>query len=790
MFRNYVHTALRNLLRNPVYALINIFGLSIGIACSLLIMIFIKHEISYDKFHEKRDHLYRMIFELKSPDFEITSPQMTAPVTPDLAEEFPEVNHTTRITAYRQGFFNYHNIAYKAENVLYADSSFFEMFSYNLLLGNPETVLKEPFSLVLNEEMANHIFGDENPVGKIVRWNNRDDLVITGVVKSVPVNSHLQLTSLISFSSLYEDKRLHMDWNGGMQYYHYIELKPGVSVKSVEAKLPDFMYQHINYLYEQYNSSINASLQPVRDIHLKSGYAGEIGIVGSLSGIYIYSAIALFILFIACINFMNLTTAKSTRRAREVGMRKVVGAARNSLVAQFLGESVIMSLIGLILALVIIEVLLPEFRNMVNRELELYQLKNLDLIIGIPIFIIVVGILAGSYPAFYMSAFKPVNVLKGIFSGQKGSTGFRNILVLIQFAVSLVLIICTLVIYTQLRYIKSKDVGYQKENILVLQFTSEGFKNKYEILKANLKNIPGILSSSATSEIPGRGFTSNGYQPEGYDQFLMFNAVDVDYDYVQTMGLQVLQGRAFSQEFPSDKGAYMINETLAKELNWENPLEKTIFRGGEHQVIGVVKDFHFASLHQEISPLIFHMAPYLGYDFLMVRINTEHLNNLIGNIKHAWQQIDPNEPFEYFFLDDVFNEMYRAEKKMSTILLYVAITAVIIACMGLFGLTLYSTEQRIREIGVRKVFGSTVTRVVFLLTGNFTRWVLLANILAWPVAYLIIRKYMQIYAYRINLPIWIFFLTAFAAYLIALFTISFQSIKAGTTNPAEALRYE
>ncbi len=790
MFRNYFITALRNLLRNPVYALINIFGLSIGITCSLLILIFIKHEISYDRFHEKKDDLYRMVFELVMPDSRTISPQMTAPVAPDISEEFPEVIRATRITGYRDGYFTYRNKVYKSEHVIYADSLFFEMFSFDLILGDARSALKEPYSLVLDEETAGIIFGNENPVGKILRWNNKDDLIITGVVKTTPVNSHLRFTSLISFSTLYQDDRLYMGWNGGMQYYHYIELKPGISKEAVEAKLPDFMYRHINYIYEKSGGSINAFLQPIRDIHLKSGYAGEIGAVGSMSAIYIYSAVALFILFIACINFMNLTTAKSTRRAREVGMRKVLGAARKSLIAQFLGESVIMSIIGLVLALILIEILLPVFSNMVGRELELYQMRNIDLIIGIPVFVIVIGILAGSYPAFYMSAYQPVSILKGIFSGLKGYSGFRNILVLVQFAISLVLIICTLVIYTQLGYIKAKDVGYQKENILVLQFNSEEFKNKYELLKENLTDIPGIISTSATSEIPGRGFTSNGYVPEGFTQPMMFNAVDIDYDYIRTMGLQVLQGRGFSREFPSDKNAYLINETLARKLNWENPIGKIIERGGNHIVVGLVKDFHFASLHEEIGALIFHMNPYLGYDFLLVRFKTDNLNGLINNIRKTWEQVDSNEPFEYFFLDDVFNVMYRTEEKMSSMLLYIAILAIIIACMGLFGLTLYSTEQRTKEIGVRKVFGSTVARVVFLLTGNFTRWVLLANILAWPVAYMIVRKYMQMYAYRINLPVWIFFLTALIAYLIALITISFQSIKAGTTNPAEALRHE
>src|SRR4030042_1341855 len=790
MIRNYITTAIRNLLRNPVYALINIFGLSIGITCSLLILIFIKNEISYDKFHENKDDLYRMVFEMVNQDGRIISPQMTAPPAPAMMEEFPEVEAATRITGYRNGYFTYQNKSFKSDGVIYADSLFFEMFSFQLISGDPETVLKEPFTLVINEETAKNIFGKENPIGKVLRWNNKDDLLITGVVKSPPENSHLQFTSLISFSSLYEDKRLYMDWNGGMQYYHYIELLPGISKEIIESRLPDFMDRNINYIYEGSGYSINASLQPVLDIHLKSGYIGEIGMTGSLSNIYIYSAIALFILLIACINFMNLTTAKSTRRAREIGLRKILGAERESLIGQFLGESVIMSLLGLIIALILIEILLPEFNNMVNRELDLYQVRNLDLIIGIPLFVIIIGVLAGSYPAFIISAFTPVNVLKGTISEQKGSSGFRNVLVLVQFAISLVLIICTLVIYAQLGYIKSKDVGYQKENILVLHFTSDNFKNKYVILKESLENIPGVINSSATSEIPGTGFTSNGYRPEGYDQWIMFNTVDVDFDYIQTMGLQVLQGRGFSAEYPTDRNAYLINETLARELNWQNPTGMTIEREGVHTIIGMVRDFHFASLHQEIGSLIFTMKPYMGYDFLLVRFKTENLNSLINSIRKVWEQIDPNEPFEYFFLDNVFDEMYWSEQKLSSMLLYIAILAIIIACMGLFGLALYSTEQRTREIGVRKVFGSTVSKVVFLLTGKFTRWVLLANLLAWPVAYIIIRKYMQMYAYKIDVPVWIFFVTALGTYLIALITISFQSVKAGTTNPAKTLRYE
>jgi putative ABC transport system permease protein len=561
-------------------------------------------------------------------------------------------------------------------------------------------------------------------------------------------------------------------------------------VDALAEKFPDFMYENINRLYESHGVSINASLQPIGKIHLRSGLVGEIGPTGSMANIYIYSAIAIFVLFIACINFMNLTTAMATKRAKEVGMRKVFGAARPNLVRQFLGESIVMSLIGLVIALVLIEILLPVFGNMVSRELELYQWSNLDLLLGIPVLVLLVGILAGSYPAFYLSAFRPVPVIKGLFKGQKGFSGVRNSLVLIQFAISIVLIICTLVIYAQLGFIRSKDMGFNHDNILILNFTSESFKQQYETLKDALSNIPDVVSSSATSQVPGGGFTANGYKPEGFDRSIMFNKVAVDFDYIRTLGLQITAGREFSAEFSTDMDAYLVNEVLVRQLDWQEPVGKTINRGGDHTVIGVVRDFHFASVHQEIGPLIFDMKPYLGYDHLLVRFRTDNLPGLISDIHAAWEAIDPNEPFDYLFLDDIFGQVYRAEQRMSSMLLYFAILAILIACMGLFGLALFNTEQRTREIGIRKVMGSSVSGVMILLSGKFSRWVLLANILAWPVAYLIVREYMQAYAYKINLPVWIFFLTAAGVYLIALLTISLQSYKAGITNPGDALRYE
>ncbi len=787
MIRNYLKTASRNLLRNPLYTLINIFGLTIGITCSLVILIFIKHEFSFDRFHDKKDNLHRVVFEFVDPEGSTMSPQMTAPVGPAMVEAFPEVVRSTRFSNREDGYFSYQEKAFREEGLFYADSSLFQMFSFELIAGDPNTALADPFSVVLSQETALRIFGDKDPLGEMIRWNNRDDMIITGVVKAPPANSHLQFSSLISFSSRFQDRRYYMDWNGGMQYYHYLELVPGADIDALAAKFPDFMYEHINRKYESYGAAINASLQPIEKIHLRSGYVGEIGPTGSMANIYIYAAIAIFILFIACINFMNLTTAMATKRAKEVGLRKVFGAARTNLIRQFLGESIVMSMIGLVIALILIEILLPAFGNMVSRQLELYQWSNLDLILGIPILVLLVGILAGSYPAFYLSAFKPISVLKGLFKRQKGYSGVRNSLVLIQFAISIVLIICTLVIYAQLGFIRSKDLGFNKDNIMILGFTSESYKQQYERLKDALSGIPDVISSSATSQVPGEGFTSNGYRPEDSENVVMFNKVAVDFDYIRTVGLQVTSGRDFSKDFSTDREAYLINESLARQLDWTEPVGKTIHRSGDHTVIGVVKDFHFAPVHQEIGSLIFDMNPYLGYSYLLVRFRTSNLPGLISDIRKAWEEIDPNEPFEYRFMDDVFGEVYKSEQRMSSILLYFAILAILIACMGLFGLALFNTEQRTREIGVRKVFGSSVSGVMILLSG---RWVLLANILAWPVAYLIVRQYMQMYAYKINLPVWVFFLAAAGVYLIAIITISLQSYRAGITNPGDALRYE
>ena len=789
MYRNYFKVALRNILRNKTFSVINISGLAIGITCCILILLYIQNELSFDRFHDKADNIYRVGMEMIGPEGSDRGSQTTAAVGPTMVNDFPEILETVRFNSIN-GYLNFKDKNYFVQDILYTDSTIFKVFSFELIIGNPGKALSDPYSIVLTEETAEKIFGKENPVGKFIRLNNKEDLTITGIVKSPPENSHIQFNSLISFSSLYEDSRLRMDWNGGWRYYTYIELMDGFPVKELEEKIPDFMYKYINKKYEQLGYSLHPIFEPLKRIYLYSDLGAGPGPSGSLSNIYIFSAIAFFILMIACINFMNLTTAQSAGRAREVGIRKVIGAGRKQLIRQFLGESVLLSFIGLIIALILIEIVIPGYNNLIGRKISLYGISAWWLIFGIPLFILIVGVLAGSYPSFYLSSFQPLKVIKGIFTSGSGKSGLRNTLVIFQFIISIVLIICTGTIYNQLNYIRNKEPGFDKENIVILPLVSDETRGNNEIIKTAFKSIPDIIEVSASSDYPGHGFTRNGYLPEGFEEPIMIHVVDVDYDFIKTVGLEILKGRSFSREFSSDPKAYLINETCAKHLGWGEPIAKIISRGGDHQVIGLVKDFHFASLYHKIEPLIFTMKPYMGYSYLSVRINSGNINTTLNQLKKQWEKVVPGEAFDYIFLDESFNRVYRAEQQFGKILLYFAILTIIIACLGLFGLASFSTERRTKEIGIRKVMGSSVSGVVILLSREFTRWVLIANIVAWPVAYYGIKKWLQNFEYRIDFPVWIFFATALLVFLIAIFTVSYQAVKAARANPVDALKYE
>ncbi|UCG28121.1 MAG: ABC transporter permease, partial [Bacteroidales bacterium] len=624
MLKNYFKIAFRNFIRNPVFSLINILSLTIGIVCCLLIILYISHELSYDRFHEGGKSIYRVAMEMHSSDGSVKTGNTTAAVGPSMLEEIPEVEKMTRFRYPVTGYYQYDGKSFFDQSISYADSTLFGMFTFELTSGNPETCLCEPYSVVLTEETALRIFGEQEPIGEQLVLNG-ENYIVTGLVKTPPVKSHIRFTSIISFSTLYKDSRFHMDWNGGWQYFTYIKLFDASEIETLEARMPDFMYRHINRIYEEAGSSLQPIFQPLFTIHMDPEINSGFGPGGSISNILIFSAIALFIIMIASINFMNLSTARASTRAKEVGIRKVVGADRKKIILQFFSESILMSLFGLILAMILIEIILPQFNIMIGRELKLYSVSNWKLILGIPFLVLIIGFLAGSYPSFYISAFQPGKIIKGVTTGPTGSHGIRNFLVVLQFIISIVLIISTLVIYYQIRYMKDKDVGYARENILVIPLVEEGTRNKYQLIKTEMSALPEVLSISASSDYPGHSITSNGYLPEGFndDEWIMINVYDVDYDFIETYELEIQAGRGFSEAFPSDQDDYLINEKLADLCGWDEPVGKMIFRGTDHKVIGVVKDFNFASLHDEIKPLIFTMRPYMGFRYLSIRINSD-----------------------------------------------------------------------------------------------------------------------------------------------------------------------
>ncbi len=531
-------------------------------------------------------------------------------------------------------------------------------------------------------------------------------------------------------------------------------------------------------------------IQPLQDLHLWSNLDYDLDTRGDLSKIYIFTAIAIFILIIACINFMNLATARSIKRAKEVGLRKVVGAERKQIIRQFLGESITTSFIALIGAIILIEIFQPEFNRLVNTELHLFRMENIGFIAGILILTLGVGLLAGSYPSFFMASYQPVKIIKGDFNVRSGKPVLRNILVVFQFFISSALILFTLLVFSQMKYINNKDLGYNKENVIYLTLHDPLAREKIEILKAEFRNIPGVISAGSSTGMPGYGLTSNGYFPEGYEEPMMIHALDVDYDFLDVMKIPVVAGRNFSKEFATDADAFLINETLAKKLGWADPVGKKIMRDGEHKVIGMISDFHFATLHAKIEPLLITMKPWDGFYYLAIRLSPGNLNNSLKAIEKKWNDILPNQPYSHVFLDSYVETAYASENNTGETFLYFSLLAIFIACLGLFGLANYSSEQKRKEIGIRKVYGANNRSILTLLSSDFTKWVILANILAWPLAYWAIDKWLQLFEYRTGISVWIFVLTFCITSLISLITIFYQVLHATRANPVDTIKYE
>jgi len=818
MIKNYLKIAWRNLLKNKIFSFINIIGLSVGLTCCMLIAVYLYNEESYDKYHKNIDQLYQLATTFVANGKEDKTPNTPAPMAAAMKQEFPEIKETARLMAlfaedktllqYKEG-----NAAPKSfyETKGYvADASFFNLFTYNFIEGEAATALKDPNTIVLSEEIARKFFGNQPALNKLIHVNSNTngefDFKVAGVYRPVDKPSQVDARFFISIpgGNMEQMIKQQTDMIGNNMFNTFFLLKPGADAKKLEAKFPSFVNKYMGTGLKLAGFYKKQFLIPVKGLHLYSGMSNDISAVGTVSVTYLYilGSIALFTLLIACINFMNLSTARSSKRSAEVGIRKVLGAQKQSLIKQFLGESLLMSMIAFAIALCVTKLLLPAFSSVSGRNLSLSFSEQWFIIAGFFALSIVTGLLAGSYPAFYLSSFKPVKVLKGRFTNSLSAVALRKGLVVFQFIISVVLIIASVVISNQMKYLRSTDLGFAKDQQIVIPLRSTVAKNIYASLKNDIKADPQVQNVGATLYYPGIVNPSDmGLYKEGKT---VNDAKDVHTNWVdesllQTLGIKAIAGRLFSKDFPSDTSQRIIlNEEAIKQIGFKSPQEaiggkvKFDWRGESYTwtIIGVVKDFHFQDLHVPISPYAFQLNNQPNYNYLIVHAKAADISLLLKSINASWHKRNPNEPFEYSFLDEDFQKNYEAEVRLTAIVSYFTIIAILISCLGLFGLATFSAEQRTKEIGVRKVLGASVTGIVALLSKDFLKLVAISIVIASPVAWWIMNKWLQDFTYRTNISWTVFIITTAVALLIALITISFQAIRAAISNPVKSLRTE
>ncbi|WP_077923205.1 ABC transporter permease [Spirosoma sp. 209] len=807
MLQSYVKIAWRNLVRNRAFSAINIVGLALGLATCLLIMLFVLDELSYDRYNDKADRMVRVVFHAVMNGGEINEANVMPPVAQTLKADYPEVEDATRIHTVGSPGITVGDKSFRDDQLAYVDSNFLQVFTLPLIQGDAKTALIQPNTAVITQEMARKYFGNENPLGKFVTIKSWNALFkVTGVMNKMPVNSHFHFDMFMSMAGVSDAKSPTWMTSG---FFTYLVLNKGYNPKQLEAKLPQMVSKYMGpqiqkvfglnmTQFRQKGNDIAFLLQPLTDIHLHSNLTGEMDANGDVQYVYIFGAIAVFMLLIACINFMNLSTAGASKRAKEVGIRKVLGSVRQSLANQFLIESLLLTMIALVLAIGIVYLALPLFNDLAGKTLTLNFGESVWLLPSLLLLGVLVSILAGSYPAFFLSSFKPIVVLKGTkFTGDKKSIGLRSGLVVVQFSISIILMIGTTVVYRQLSYIQNKRLGYSKEQVLVLPDTWQLAK-KEEVFRNQIMQDPRVVRVSMSGYLPaGPSYNNNYmmYSESNPDQFVKGLRYDVDYEYIPTLGMEMAAGRNFAKEYGTDSSGVILNETAVRTFGWHgNAVGKSIGHTENdglkrtYRVIGVVKDFHFRSLHESISPLVMILGRNNGT--MIVKAKTKDVSGLLASLENQWKQLATDAPFTYSFLDKRFNDTYLAEQKTGRILGLFAGLTIFVACLGLFGLATFTAEQRTKEIGVRKVLGASVASIVGLLSKDFLKLVLIAILLAVPVAWYVMDKWLQSFAYKIDMAWWVFALAGVLAVGIALLTVSFQSVKAALMNPVQSLRSE
>jgi putative ABC transport system permease protein len=795
MLNNHIKITWRTIKRHKVYSLINIAGLAVGMACFLLIFLYVRYELNYDRFHEETENIVRIIsqrpgrLEFSDSPYRASTPPALAPA---LMQEFPEVEAATRFRTASHALISYGEKRFY-EDILFADENFFKVFPYKWLNGDKKSALKNRNAVVLTRSSSKKFFGQEDPLGKIVV----DEMTMTGVVQDVPPNSHIQFTAVLSFSRLFHPQQLEQRLNTwhDHSYHTYCRIRKGASAEDLEKKLSLITEKYLqDPNYKRYRK-MTFEVQPMRTIHLRSNLVDEFSINNDIRLIYLFSFIAVFILLIACMNYTNLSTARASQRAMEIGVRKVLGAGRRRLIRQFLSESLLFSLCAFIISLLLIYTLLPRFSAFVSRPLDFGSLFSgwiLVLLIGISFLTAFMG---GSYPAFYISSFRPVRTLKGAFRGQGGKNLFRKVLISVQFAITIALISSGFIILKQINHIRNTDTGYNREQILVLNHDRLGIRENLNTLKDEFARDPSVLSTVISAYLPTeiRGGDHFNYEDEeGQTKVVTANRGSVGYGFCDVFGIKIIQGRNFSRERRTDyRHAFLVNQAFVDKVGWKNPIGKKLSNwiAKDGEVVGVIKNFNFRTLHNSIQPL----ALVLNTDwsnFLAFRLRPENMQQTLPRLEKIFGRLYPGYPFDYRFLDEIFDGHYRSEQRLGLMMGLFSILAVFIACLGLFGLISYSAERRTKEIGIRKVLGAPALRIMGLLLREFGGLILISLAAAWPMSFLVMNNWLKNFAYRANIGIDTFLISGLFAFVIALLTVSFQVIKSATANPVDTLRYE
>ena len=800
MLKNYLKTALRNIKRNKVYSSINILGLAIGIACFLLIVFYVQHERSYDSFHVRGEDIYQVVRINKQADWQERRVNTGAPLAPLMKDNLSGIEEAVRFTCFRSDLIGYGENRFIERRFFFADESVFGVFSFPLAQGDPARALNEPFTLVLTQDAARKYFGDLDPINKILTYyfgGKAFDFRVSGVLENIPQTSHLDFDFLASYSSLLSivgEYFITKHWDSPT--WTYVLLKEGVDPQSIDRLLPAFSERHVD---KWSFTSVNHELLSLKEVYFHSP-GPSIGKWGNVQYLFIFTVIAVFILLIACINFMNLATARSGSRAKEIGMRKVVGASRSQLVRQFLGESLVYSILALVMAIVLVEIFLPHFSRLVGQELRINYMQNFAYVLIICSTALLVGIFAGSYPAFFLSAFKPASVLKGKLRSGGASVLIRKILMVGQFVISIALIAGAIFIFQQIEFVKNRDLGFEKEHVITIPMRDRSVRSRYELLKNKWLQNANIQNVTASSMEPGvtsqNGISMKARGMEDLDIGIIY----ADHDYVQTLKIELADGRDFSRNISTDAHeAILMNETALEWLGWQHgvgeEMELYFKEGGkivpvyQGRVIGVVEDFNFRDLTTPMQPILIKIDP-RRYSYALVRINGHEVQESIQYLKKSWQELGFDYPFEFSYLEDDMNEAYRNVATFGSITRYGTFWAIFIACLGLFGLASFTVEKRTKEIGIRKVLGASVPGIMALINKDFLKLVILSNIIAWPIAYYGMSRFLQYFAYRMEIQVWVFLLAGGFALLVSFITVTFQAVKAAVLNPAKTLRYE